>query len=233
VVGFQQKADRHRLDGLNALINDFQQEGLFATAAMMEDEDFARGMRSCISIKASAFFKPNTIFTSVENHSEAELQALVDMARVNGMGVAFLAVHHETVWGRERSVNLWVRDQSPDWQLGLRLANLDYAVLMSYQLKVNWKARIRALSAVGKKEHVDLTRAFLTKLLQYARINRGVEILAEQRGFLDFVSEAPRADLNIFGLSELVNKAFMEDLTIRARSSCLFLLDSGQESALA
>ena len=233
VVGFLSQGKDHHFHELEPLIADLQQEGLFATAAYIESPDYESGMRSCISVKAGSFFKPNTLFADIEDRSEAELQALVDMARANELGVVFQAIHPESVMGRERSVNLWIRDQSPDWRLSLRMANLDYSVLISHQLKVNWKAQIRVLSVVKDEMYVPMTQTFLSRLLEYARMSRGVEVQVAHGGFMDFLSRAPRADINIFGLSAKVDKAFLTTLVTKARGSCLFVLDSGKESALA
>nr|WP_279382596.1 hypothetical protein [Acanthopleuribacter pedis] len=218
---------------LRALVNDFQRDDLFATAAMVESNQFCRSLKTCVSVTRGAFFKPNTIFLSIENRSQEELQFIVDMARDNDMGVMFLAFHPESGLGRERTVNLWVRDQSPDWQLSLKLSNLDYAVLMSIQLKLNWQANSRILTVVREEEHVELAQRFLGNLLAYARMPNDVEIIAEHGRFDDFLRKAPRADLNIMGLSGQVDKAGMERLVRECHGSCLFVLDSGYASALA
>ena len=58
------------------------------------------------------------------------------------LGLAVYISHDQAQLGRERDINIWIRDQSPDWKLGLRLANLDLAILLGYQLNRNWKGRI-------------------------------------------------------------------------------------------
>jgi len=223
----------NRLDELRALVAEFQQDGVFASCSVIEDRDFLAGMRTCLSVKASAFFGPNTLFTSIEHRSQEELQELVAMARANDMGVVLLGHHPESGLGRERSVNLWVRDQSPDWQLGLKLANLDTAVLMSYQLAVNWGARIRALTVVEDRRHIELARIFLLNLVELARLTDKVDIQVAHGQFTEQVGTLPRADINIFGLSETVDKVFLESLIQQTRGSCLFVLDSENVSALA
>ncbi len=223
----------HEEKELRALVNDFQRDDLFATAALVDSSEFCRSLKTCVSVTRGAFFKPNTVFLSIENRTQEELQTIVDMARDNDMGVMLLAYHPESGLGRERTVNLWVRDQSPDWQLGLKLSNLDYAVLMSIQLKLNWQAHSRILTVVREAEHVELAQRFLSNLLAFARMPSDVEILAEHGRFDEFLRRAPRADLNIMGLSEKVDKAGMERLVRQCQGSCLFVLDSGYASALA
>ena len=233
VASFFEKNESYELAKLNSIVDEFRKENIFATSSILESSDFMGGLRTYISVKGGAFFKPNTIFTTIENRSEEELQALVDMAKANQLGVIFLGYHADSGLGLERTVNLWVRDQSPNWNLGLKLANLDYAVLMSYQLKMNWNARVRVLSVVRQEQHVQMARDFIENLMEYARFSKGIEVHAEYGNFAEYLKAAPRADLNIMGLSEKVNKKVLESMVAETKGSCLFVLDSGVESALA
>lgn len=230
VAGFRTGSE---YDDLLKLVGEFQQEGLFATCSKIEDPNFIAGMRTCISVKQGSFFRPNTIFTSLDSCSQEELQALCDMAKDNQMGVAFLGHHPESGLGRERTVNLWIRDQSPNWRLGLKLANLDFAVLMSYQLKLNWPAKLQILSVVSESEHLEMAKSFIANLIEYARLSGEVSVQVEQGSFMTCLEKMPRADINIFGLSDKVDKASIEKIMQRTRGSCLFVRDSGNESALA
>ena len=75
-------------------------------------------------------------------------------------------------------------------------------------------------------------RAFLEDLVSLARIHRS-RIVVESGDFKTWASEAPQADVSIFGLAGDPNLAFTQDLVRRSGASCLFVRDSGQESALA
>lgn len=231
VVGMCTKSET--FPKLNDLVREFQKEGVFATGSIVDGVDFLTGLRSCISVKNGSFFRPNTIFASLENRSQDELQTIVDLAKTYKMGVILLGIHPESRLGLERQVNLWVRDQSPDWQLGLELANLDYAVLLSYQLNRNWGASIRVLSVSKTKQGVPDAAKFLNRLMRYARMPKDIDVQVASGSFSTFLEQAPRADLNIMGLSETVQKDFLENLVQKTGSSCLFVLDSGNESALA
>ncbi len=52
--------------------------------------------------------------------------------------------------------------------------------------------------------------------------------------FMDTLDKAPRADINIFGLATHLDVPvdFIEDVSTSVKSSCLFVMDSGYESAL-
>jgi len=50
--------------------------------------------------------------------------------------------------------------------------------------------------------------------------------------FEEALKSAPRGDINLFGLREKLSFEFMRSSTELTKSSCLFVKDSGQESAL-
>ena len=134
---------------------------------------------------------------------------------------------------REKQVNLWIRDQSPDWSLNMELTNLDYALLVGYQLKKNWKARVNLICAVEDKANVQVAEDFLASLMDVTRMDSDIKIKVKHGKFMKELKDAPRADLNIFGISAEVNKASMLSIMEVSQSSCLFVMDSGNESALA
>ena len=51
--------------------------------------------------------------------------------------------------------------------------------------------------------------------------------------FENAITKVERADLNIFGLAYNVECDILKDLTEKTGGSCLFVKDSGNESALA
>jgi hypothetical protein len=218
---------------LPALVRDLHRDNLYARSAVVDATDFRSSLTDCVAVMGGAFFQPNIIFASVEGRDDADIASIIRVAKANTMSVVLLVRHPEAALGQESSVNVWVRDQSPDWSLGLKLANLDCAVLLSHQLKKNWGASVRMLTVVQKEEHVDLARSYLTDLISLARMSRNVAVQVEHGSFDDFVPRAPRADIHILGLAESATVEGLEQFVQRVGGSCMFVLDSGVESALA
>jgi len=50
--------------------------------------------------------------------------------------------------------------------------------------------------------------------------------------FKEVIAKAPKADVSIFGLAEDLQFNFMREITEMTNSSCLFVRDSGKESAI-
>ncbi len=82
-----------------------------------------------------------------------------------------------------------------------------------------------------EKDHLP-ARHYLQDLMTLSRMPEGYQIHIESGEFKTFLKNAPRADMNVFGLGGKVNKEFMEASVKYTESACLFIRDSGQESAL-
>ena len=50
--------------------------------------------------------------------------------------------------------------------------------------------------------------------------------------FEDVIKSAPKADINIFGMAHELSLDFMHNVPKSTKSSCLFIGDSGRESAI-
>ncbi len=102
-----------------------------------------------MEVYSSAFFRPNTLFLPVTADSdEEELQVILDQATKNHLGVILYVDNPLTALGREQVLNVWLREQSPEWEVGLQLSNLDLALLLAYQLARNWKAQVNLITVV-------------------------------------------------------------------------------------
>lgn len=221
------------LKNLEHLIHDMQKEDIFASTSTMQAQNYEIALKAAASVMNGSFFHPNTIFETVDYRSQEELQSLINIARGHNMAAILMARHPTSGLGRERTINLWVRDQSPEWKLDMKRANLDYAILLSYQLQKNWQADVRLLCVVEKEENKKVATQFLKSLMDVTRMTSNIKIHVSHGRFMEFLSTAPRADLNIFGVSHEVNREMMLNLMKTSRSSCLFVMDSGNESAIA
>jgi hypothetical protein len=188
-----------------------------------------------MAMSSSAFFRPNTLFLPIlpkKGNSEADLQFLMDRAIENEMGVILHMDNPDTGLGREQVINVWLREQSPEWTIGLRLPNLDLSLLLAYQLARNWGGRINLLTVVADETERHNAEQYLSQLMDLGRMPRGTQPLVFVGGLDELVRQAPEADLNIFGLQRQINLAFMQRMIGQVDTACIFVRDSGRESAL-
>jgi hypothetical protein len=149
------------------------------------------------------------------------------------IGIALLARHPVVELGREQLINVWVREQGPAWELGLRLSNMDLSVLLAYQLAMNWRGRLTLCMAIGDSETALKAQEYLQELVSLARLPKDTQVRVIDSPFRDAVRQVPSADINFFGLPDDFQPEFLREIIDIVGASCLFVRDSGDESALA
>ncbi|MEO1267896.1 MAG: Na-K-Cl cotransporter [Myxococcota bacterium] len=235
VVGLATEPDTEFPRGdLQALTADFEQDGVYASTSAMAAPDYGRGTVYSMAILAGGFFPPNVVFINLHGKQMEYLMAIQAEARLHQVGLAIYAGHAEAGLGRERVINLWVRDQSPDWKLSLKMASIDLSLLLALQLQQSWRgARMRLICVVNNEAKAEDARRYLEELGEEARIPGHTEIVVTVGSFSATVDQAPRADINMFGLPPDLDTAWMTGMTARTNTSCIFVRAGGKESALA
>jgi hypothetical protein len=148
------------------------------------------------------------------------------------IGALLYAPHPVAGLGQRHSINVWIRDRSPDWQLSWDIGNLDLSILTAYKLKRNWNARLRLITVVEDEREVENARQFMHQLTDLARIP-DTSVVVAHGSFFDFLPTASQADLNLFGLVPDPDFDFIRRMVRATNATCLFVRDSGHESALA
>ena len=234
ILGIHQQGQEAPLADLGTLSKAFIDDGVWSRATLVEEANFINGTRTAMEVLSSVFFRPNMLFLSVlEDDYSYDLAQLLARTAAYRMAVVLLARNNTVELGREQHINVWMREQAPEWRLGLRLANLDLAVLLAVQLRRNWNGRINLVMIVSDDEMERHARQFLQELISLARLPRNTQITVSQSKFWDAVTQVPAADINIFGLQAEPNLEFVEKIVDTLGASCIFVRDSGDESALA
>ena len=207
---------------------------MFAQTTLLEEEKFTDGVRAATQMLRRAFFRPNILFLHLRPSSDPEaLQALIDKTTAYNIGIVLLARDPVVELGREQLINVWVTPQEPDWQHDLRRSNLDLATLLAYKLVRNWNGRLNLCMAVENEETQMRAEQFLQELMNMARLPESTEVHVFVLPFEEALRQAPSADLSVFGLSRKSDLAFSQRIMRIIDRSCVFVRDSGEESALA
>ncbi|MCB0069133.1 MAG: hypothetical protein KDD77_18350, partial [Caldilineaceae bacterium] len=234
ILGTYGEGDHERTKGLLGYEQIFASEGIFARVALVRSEHFTQALQTTMEVYRSAFFRPNTLFLPVgAEDDEEELQFVLDRAGENQLGVILYMDNPLTGLGREQAINVWLREQSPGWAVGLELSNLDLALLLAYQLARNWRAQINLITVVEDAAEAANGRAFLEQLIDLGRMPRTTQAIVHAGAFDAVLPAAPQADLNIFGVQQRASLGFMQRMVDVTTSTCILVRDSGEESALA
>ena len=241
---------------LNELLHPLKVQNILVNSAVIEDRNFLHGARSVIQTLRGGSFRPNTLFltigsdTTAPNRTNASflggkigqrmrdyfkasskkdetIKQLVSLASKHQMGIILLSQHPQMAFGIQQDVNIWLRDRSPNWHL---------AILIALQLQLNWGGKINLITAAKDETLEKQLHNFLERLSDQARLPSKTEFHVLPGLFKETLNIAPRADINIFGLSLLggdeLPLEFIREVSESVKSSCVFVVDSGEESAL-
>ena len=221
-------------DRLDTLMRAFRERGVFASSTVLDNGTFANSMIAGIQVLQGAFFRPNIIFLTMPDspEQEAAYRRVIQHATTQKIGTLLYSPHPIASLGQRRHINVWIRDRSPDWHLSWDIGNLDLSILTAIKLKRNWEANMRVITVINDEGEEENAHYFMSRLVDLARIP-DTEVVVAKGAFNTYVAQAPQADLNIFGLVPDPNFDFIRHMVEETNSTCLFVRDSGRESALA
>ena len=222
-VGQEERNERAK--ALNELLLPLRNQNIFVNSAVIENDNFIKGSKSVIQTLSGGAFRPNILFLTLGDDvsKDEDIVQLVGEASRDDLGIKVLRQHPRVAFGMHQHINLWLREKSTNWHLG---------VLITLYLQMNWGGRLNLVTTAATKADKQRTYDFLEKLSDMARLPSLTEYVVVVGDLKTTIAEAPRADVNIFGMGDKPGFAFMRNVSEWTSSSCLFVKDSGQESAL-
>ena len=217
---------------LGGMVRGLQRRDQLATWHLMPEESPGQGARLSINALQGAFFAPNLLVLSAQHTDAAVLQDALDHARRHRVGVVIAVDSPQGSMRPCRSATVWLSDRAPEWELALHVANLDLPVLLAYLLTRPLSGEIRLVTVLREETHRAAAQQFMDDLIELGRLPRTTAHLPS--GQLDAqLAQAMPTDVHVFGLSEAIDLVRMREIHANVGRPCLFVLDSGQESALA
>jgi len=228
VFAFTMRAERieETQNALDELLLPLKEQGSLVQSTVIEDPDFVHGATLVIQILKSRTVRPNLLFLTIgrDRKRDSSISHLIAEASKYELGVMVLCQHSRMAFGMQKDVNLWLRDKSPNWHL---------AVLITLQLQLNWEGRINLITTTSDKNDRRRLHSFLERVSDRARLPAMTDFHVLVGSFKESLKGAPRADINIFGLGTgQIPFDRIRETTDVTRSSCIFVKDSGQESAI-
>ncbi|MFU8811875.1 MAG: amino acid permease [Balneolaceae bacterium] len=231
-IASEQTSDKLR-DSLTDMGSAFQKGNVYTRWSVLDSKQFRNAVIDSLQTLQGTFFAPNILFLRVphEGHSDDEIRSIITEARFNKMGIQLYLEDPIAQLGRRASINVWLREKSPHWDLSMNLGNVDLALLSAYKLSVNWGAEMRIITVVNE-EQVEQAYEYIDSLIDVARLKNATAHV-EIGSFDEALSTAPQADVDFFGLADDPDLNRMREYVKITRSSCLFVADSGLENILA
>jgi uncharacterized membrane protein len=235
VVGLAgEDGNRELTEQVSVLAHTFRTEGVFASWTVVEADRADQGLVASMQALRGAFFRPNILFLPLPDTTDRDmdLHRVIEKACDSRLGIMLFASHPQAGFGREQVINVWVDEQGPEWRLSMDLGNLDLMLLLAYKLQQNWDAQVTLITTVDDPDQVEAAEGYLRNLVDVARLpDAGIHVV--NADLTTYLSQAPQADLNIFGLPITPDFEFARCIVNDTRAACVFVRDSGEESALA
>ncbi|PIW69562.1 MAG: Na-K-Cl cotransporter [Ignavibacteriales bacterium CG12_big_fil_rev_8_21_14_0_65_30_8] len=228
VFNVTSKIDEAKKESLETLLEPIKSDSnLFVNHTLIEDRDFLHGAKLVLQTLKAGMFKPNILFLTIGKKSENDkiIKELMKFANSdNDLGLILLRQHPKKAFGMQKTINLWLRDKSPNWNL---------AILITLQIQRNWEGKINLISVANDKSEIRRINIFLERLSDQARLPSMTELFVLTGSFKETLKTAPLADINILGFSGTSELEFMRNATNITKTSCVFINESGEESAFA
>jgi len=212
---------------LNQLVAPVRDEGIFTVATVIESHNFLEGISVITQVMRGMFFPPNIIFLTMsdEKIKAKRLEKMITIAIRENLGIIMLRLHTKVGFGKKEKVNVWLRSGSP---------NQDLTLLTALQLERNWESTIRLLTVVEKQEERYKVQSKFRRIAELVRMPRETEVSVLVGNFKEILSKAPSSDLNVFGFPKEIGwNTMVDEIAVLTNTSCLFVKDSGEESAYA
>lgn len=215
----------------------FRDDEIFATWTVLECLNFARGVQHGLQALQSAFFRPNMLFLTLPDdpaHYE-QFGEIIVSAHDTGVGVLFLGRHPAVTLDRGQAVNLWIRRDRSGWDVPAAFEhnNLDLTLLMGFRLMRHWDAEVNVITVVPDPSEREDAEKFLAEVCDLARLPASTSVQVMTGPFDECAAAAPESDLDILGLQRNPDFDFLRRVIDLRRGTCLFVADSGRESARA
>ena len=222
---------------LEYLSGAFREQHVLSSWSVVRETSYDVAVTTSLEALQSAFFRPNLLFTRVPHSDAGREEKLIVLRRALEIhvGVVLYCAHPTAGLGRNRDIHLWVRGD-PSWQADAAFShgNLNLVLLMGYRLSRIWRGHLRLMTVVGTESERPAALKFLQELCDLARLPQTVEHVTCEGLFMEALGTVPVADLSIFGLQKgTPDLEWAESLVDATRGSCLFVMDSGRESARA
>jgi amino acid transporter len=205
---------------LASLLESLENRGIYTEKSVIYVNDFLEGLSVITQVTKSMHFAPNILFLSMSDNP-AKLPLLKEMISIgvqSKLGILLLADKLDERQSQERTINLWVIHD---------YYNRDLATLIAIEMS-HKNDTVRLIRVTPK--NTENQKEALEKMRIEERLPLATQTQVLEGEFMEVLDQAPEADINIFGMPRSLNVEKMQNIKQTINTTCLFALDSGEES---
>ena len=224
-VGVQQSSEDLEA-ALTSVSKPMRDDGILIVETVIEANEFLEGISIATQSLRGMPLPPNIMFLSMSDEpgKNERLEALMSIASREGMGIVVAKMHSEKGLGKKQKINLWLGTKSP---------NRNLSVLTALQLERNWKGFLNLVHTAEDVEKVQRAKKRLNAIASVGRLPLDTSITVNVGTFFDQIPTGSEADINIFGIPEVLDLNTMRRAAELADTTSLFIRESGEESLVA
>lgn len=162
LIGIAEKLSTDKLrDDLFTLANSFSRDNVYTSWSVIDSSNFKEAVLNSLQTFQGTFFKPNILFLRVSNDKgrDDELHSIINEARNYNMGIQLYIEDPVAQLGRQASINVWIWEKSPHWDLNMDLGNVDLALQTAPQADVDFFGLTKDPKIDELRSYVELTRS--------------------------------------------------------------------------
>lgn len=206
--------------------------GAYTTATTL-DASFPDATRFANDALRGAFFPPNLVVVDGAQHALADLQPILDQCRQRGLGMVIAYPQPDGGFTAPGGIAVWLSSRHPEWKVQLHMLNIDLPLLLGLLLQESLEASLSLYTVVAEPRARALARAFLIDLKDAARLPRDTSLQPLAGDFVEQLAETPRGALHLLGMPPRLDPEHIARIREATQGAVLFVLDSGEASALA
>jgi solute carrier family 12 (sodium/potassium/chloride transporter), member 2 len=127
LIGVADKMSTDELrDSLFTLASSFSRENVYTRWSVIDSNNYKEAVLNSLQTLQGTFFKPNILFLrlSATTEKDAETYSIINEAQFYNMGLLLFVEDPVAQLGRRASINVWIREKSPEWDLSMDLGNV-------------------------------------------------------------------------------------------------------------
>ncbi|MBX2801441.1 MAG: hypothetical protein KTR31_27440 [Myxococcales bacterium] len=209
-----------------------------ATWSIVDLDDYEAGLHVGALSMQGAFLRPNTMFLELgRGHGDRRRASIaMQIALERQLGVALYVPHPDVGLGESSTVRVWIRPGARPWDAAYALhrTNVHLALLLALRLTRSWGGKVELITFDPSGREDERAEGFLAALCDYTRFPGSAKHTVLVGDEMQAVAESSAADLSIHSFPDAgMDLDWALAVKTRTPGSCLFVYDSGSESATA
>ncbi len=220
------------MDFLPDVVKKFKEINIPISFTKIKGNDFSQSLSISMQALNAAFFKPNTLFISLDTDVARfmKYEPIITMAADYNYGTIVYAPFGNTGLAMENNINLWITHLPEGWKERFDIGNNDLSILITLLLAKNWQGNIN-LIVVNSELNNKLTNDDVATIPEIIRLPKKSVVDIVDGTIGEAISRAKLADINIFNLDKGTQLSQMAAIAQQTRISALFCANSGFENA--